>query len=101
MFRKQGFSFNGKSSVRERSFLPLPLGFFAQSQSAASVGSSAAVQVSGSPAGRNLSHVPGPQLVPEHQDKHRMERNRHIKNMKILSQINKIDYRLALLAKAS
>lgn len=43
------------------------------------MGSLVAVPVSGSPAGRNLSHVPGPQLVPEHQDKQRMENNRHIK----------------------
>lgn len=46
------------------SFLSLPFGFFAQIQSDASVGSSAAVPVFGSPAGRNLFHVPDPQLAP-------------------------------------
>lgn len=55
---------NDKPSGTGRTFSPLPLGFFARSRPAASAGSSAAVPVSGSPAGRNLSHVPGPQLVP-------------------------------------
>lgn len=63
---------------RELSFLLLPLGFFAQSQSAASAGSSVAVPVSGSLAERNLSHVPGPQLAPENQHKCRVEKNRNI-----------------------
>lgn len=50
----------------------------------ASVSSSAVVPVSGSPAGRNLSHVLGPQLVPE---KGTTER---VKNKIINIQINKI-----------
>lgn len=56
----------------------LPHGFFALSQFAASVGSSAVAPVSGSPAGRNLSRVLGPQLVPGGQDKDRTMRDRHM-----------------------
>lgn len=56
---------NDKPSGTGQTFSPLPLGFVARSRPAASAGSSAAVPVSGSPAGRNLSRVPDPQLVPE------------------------------------
>lgn len=62
----------------EQSFLLLPLGFFAQSRPEASVDSSADVPVSGSPAGKNLSRVLGPQLVPGQRNKDRAERDRRI-----------------------
>lgn len=90
-------SINIRSSGRELSFLLLPLGFFAQSQSAASVGSSAVVPVSGSPAGRNLSRALGPQLVPKCRHKARVERNTQVKkrNMNLLNQIsNEEDFAL-------
>lgn len=58
-----------QSSGRELSFLSLPPGFCAQSQPAASVGSSAAAPVSGSPAGRSLFRAPDRQLVPRHQER--------------------------------
>lgn len=70
--------FRNRGTVSTQAFLPLPLGFFARSRSAASVGSSAAAPASGSPAGRNPSRVRGPQLVPEHRDERGKERKRQI-----------------------
>lgn len=82
-----------------QTFLLLPLGFFAQSRSVASVGSSAAAPASGSPAGRNPSRVRGPQLVPEHRDECGKERKRQMKNKH--GWIQKTGYSCVLLIKVS
>lgn len=84
---------------RMQTFLLLPLGFFARSRPAASVGSSAAAPASGSPAGRNPSRVRGPQLVPEHRDERGKERKRQMKNKH--GWMQKTGYGCALLIKAS
>lgn len=74
--KKTQVSFAALSSGRKRSFLLLPLGFFAQSWPEASVGSSVVAPVSVSPAGRNPSHVLGLQLAPKCQNTDEREINK-------------------------
>ena len=59
------------SSDREQSALLLPLCFSAPIRPGASADSLAVVPVSGSPAGRSLSRVRGPRLVPGQQNEDR------------------------------
>lgn len=74
--KKTQVSIAAWSSGRKCSFLLLPLGFFAQSWPEASVGFSVAAPVSGSPAGRNPSHVLGLQLAPKCQNTDAREINK-------------------------